>query len=305
MRERVLNGRYRLGDLLGSGGMGEVWRARDEDLHRTVAVKLFDPPPDLAEDDRSDLLARFRQEARAVAALSSPYVVTVHDHGLDEGGLPYLVMELVDGRSIQQLLREHGPQPLDRVLGWAEQICRALETAHAAGLVHRDIKPGNVMVAVGPDGADRVKVLDFGIAKFLEGAEAASRLTRTGQMPMGSFHYMAPEQFRMEEGDGRTDLYALGCVLYELLVGRQPFTGPAAGVMYHHLHDTPLLPSRARSQLTPALDRLILSLMAKNPADRPRDAAAALTEVQALRLGLVPRGASAETAADGSDTRRS
>ncbi|MFC4463997.1 serine/threonine-protein kinase [Streptomyces xiangluensis] len=307
MQGRLLNGRYRLMESIGAGGMGEVWRALDEELGRQVAVKIFAPPVDIDEAERTELLARFRREARAVAALDSPHIVTVFDHGTapvgdsqpGATGVPYLVMQLLTGRSLQQALRAEGRIPLGTALDWAEQICRALEVAHTAGVVHRDIKPANIMV--GPDGT--VQVLDFGVAAYLDGAETASRLTRTGQLPIGSVLYMAPEQFRQESTDGRVDLYALGCVLYELLVSRPPFVGPAAGVMYNHLHDKPLLPSRARAELTDAVDRLILSLMAKEPADRPRDAETARLAVERVRRGLKAGLPSSAAGPSGSEPR--
>lgn len=284
MRGRVLSGRYELGTKLGAGGMGEVWRARDRSLGREVAVKLFSPPADVQPEERTELLGRFRREARAAAALDSPHIATIHDHGTDED-VPYLVMELVEGRSLERVLRDEGRVPVRRALEWAAQICRGLGTAHAAGVVHRDIKPANVIVR--PD--DTAVVLDFGIAKFQEAVEAESKLTRTGHMPLGSVLYMAPERFRMEEGDGREDLYALGCVLYELLIGRPPYVGPAAGVMYNHLNDVPLRPSRARAELSVYVDQLVLDLMAKSPADRPADAETAETRLRELRAATPDR----------------
>ncbi|NGO72472.1 protein kinase domain-containing protein, partial [Streptomyces boncukensis] len=284
---RVLNGRYRLVDKLGTGGMGEVWRARDTDLGRDVALKLFSPPADIAAEERAELLGRFRREARAAAALDSRHIVTVHDHGtcLDDGTddeTPYLVMELVEGRSLEQVLRDEGRVPVRQALDWAEQICHALDIAHRAGVEHRDIKPANVLVRA--DGT--AVVLDFGIAKFQEAVESESKLTRTGHMPLGSVLYMAPERFRMEPSDGRADLYALGCVLYELLIGRPPYVGPAAGVMYNHLNDTPLRPSRARTELSVHVDQLVLDLMAKDADDRPADAAQVATRLAGIREGL-------------------
>ncbi|MFI6091791.1 protein kinase [Streptomyces sp. NPDC051218] len=291
MRGRLLNGRYELLERLGAGGMGEVWRARDESLGREVAVKLFLPggsgggEGDAAELEQ--LLARFRQEARAAASLDSPYIVAVHDHGTDgtessRPPTPYLVMALVQGRSLDRVLRESVRVPVAEALSWAADICRALDTAHAAGVVHRDIKPGNVMIT--QDGS--AKVVDFGIATFMERATGDSRLTRTGQLPFGSVPYLAPERFRQEAGDGRTDLYALGCVLYELLVGRPPFTGTAAGVMYNHVNDAPLRPSRARAEVTAPVERLVLDLLAKDPADRPADAATTLERILAAAESL-------------------
>ncbi|WP_206314733.1 protein kinase domain-containing protein [Streptomyces coryli] len=287
MRGRRLNGRYELLELLGSGGMGEVWRARDHELGREVAVKVLLPErADADPGERAELLARFRREARAAAGLDSPYIVAVHDHGMD-GGSPYLVMALVDGRTLQQVLRERGRVPAGEALGWAADVCRALVAAHAAGVVHRDIKPANVMV---PANGGPAKVVDFGIARFTEARAADARLTQTGQLPFGSVAYLAPERFREEAGDGRADVYALGCVLYELLVGRPPFTGPAAGVMYNHLHDEPLRPSRARRELPVGVDRLVLDLMAKAPVDRPADAAVALGRIEEVAAAALRGG---------------
>ncbi|MFD4480162.1 protein kinase [Streptomyces sp. NPDC058471] len=280
MRGRSLNGRYELLERLGAGGMGEVWRARDRSLGREVAVKVFVPADSAGADELEQLLARFRQEARAAASLDSPYIVAVHDHGTDEN-TPYLVMALVQGRSLDHVLRESVRVPVADALRWAADICRALDAAHSAGIVHRDIKPGNVMIT--PDGT--AKVVDFGIATFLERAAGDSRLTQTGQLPFGSVPYLAPERFRQEAGDGRTDLYALGCVLYELLVGRPPFTGTAVGVMYNHVNDAPLRPSRARAEVTAPVERLVLDLLAKDPADRPADAATTLERILGVAVG--------------------
>ncbi|WP_069884597.1 serine/threonine-protein kinase [Streptomyces luteocolor] len=277
----MLNGRYELLAPIGAGGMGQVWRARDTSLGREVAVKLFVPSTSAGEEEQAQLLARFRQEARAAAGLDSPYIVAVHDHGEDDG-TPYLVMALVQGRSLDQVLRESVRVPVTDALRWAADVCRALEVAHAAGVVHRDIKPGNVMIT----GDGTAKVVDFGIATFMERAAGDSRLTQTGQLPFGSVPYLAPERFRQEPGDGRTDLYALGCVLYELLVGRPPFTGSAAGVMYHHVNDAPLRPSRARAEVPEPVERLVLDLLAKDPADRPASAAVARGRIE----GAMPAG---------------
>ncbi|MFH8488721.1 protein kinase domain-containing protein [Streptomyces longisporoflavus] len=289
MRGRLLNDRYELTERIGAGGMGEVWRARDRSLGREVAIKLLVPSAvadegageSEGEGEQEQLLARFRLEARAAASLDSPYIVAVHDHGTDDG-TPYLVMALVQGRSLDQVLRQDVRVPVADALRWAADICRALAAAHAAGVVHRDIKPGNVMIA--QDGT--AKVVDFGIATFVERVAGDSRLTRTGQLPFGSVPYLAPERFRQEPGDGRTDLYALGCVLYELLVGHPPFTGSAAGVMYNHVNDAPLPPSRARAAVTAPVERIVLDLLAKDPADRPADAGAALERIVAAGRGL-------------------
>ncbi|MFF4353718.1 protein kinase [Streptomyces sp. NPDC001530] len=285
MRGRRLDDRYELIELLGSGGMGEVWRARDEELDREVAVKILLPARGDGSD-RGEALARFRREARVAAALDSPHIVAVHDHGTD-GDSPYLVMALVEGRTLEEILRESGRVPVRDALRWTADVCRGLGAAHAAGVVHRDIKPANIMVT-GEGDASVAKIVDFGIAKFTEFRATDPRLTHTGQLPFGSVQYMAPERFHQRRGDGRTDLYAVGCVLYELLVGRPPFVGDAAGIMYNHLHDEPLRPSRARTELTPAIDRLVLDLMAKDPDDRPADAHAALARIEAAAQPPAP-----------------
>ncbi|GAA5002982.1 protein kinase domain-containing protein [Streptomyces siamensis] len=288
MRGRRLDDRYELIELIGSGGMGEVWRARDEQLDREVAVKILRAAGD-DEAERTERLGRFRREARVAAALDSPHIVTVHDHGTD-GESPYLVMALVEGRTLEQILRDSGRVPVEDALRWTADVCRGLSAAHRAGVVHRDIKPANIMVT-GEGTASTARIVDFGIARFTEFRATDARLTHTGRLPFGSVQYMAPERFRQLRGDGRTDLYAVGCVLFELLVGRPPFVGDAAGIMYNHLHDEPLRPSRARAELGPAVDRLVLDLMAKDPDDRPADADEALARIEAVAQPSAPAAA--------------
>ncbi|GAA3807785.1 hypothetical protein GCM10022403_047400 [Streptomyces coacervatus] len=290
MPERLLDARYRLAGRIGSGGMGEVWRAYDEHLHRDVAVKLLTGVG--AGQDHS-LAARFVREARAAARLSSPYIVTVHELGMaqavGDAEVPYLVMELLNGRSLDRVIREDGPPVLAHTARWAEQLCRALGTAHAADVVHRDMKPANVLVTGGerdaPDNSDdrAVKVLDFGIARILDGAASSATLTATGSI-VGTPAYMSPEQAR---GDGpvdlRTDLYSLGCILYELTTGRPPFEAPAWHVLLlKHMNEPPLPPSRLRPGLPRAWDELILALLSKEPDDRPASA----LEVRGLLAAL-------------------
>jgi serine/threonine protein kinase len=277
MPERLLDGRYRLADRIGSGGMGEVWRAYDEHLHRAVAVKLL---TGLGVGDDESAGARFVREARAAARLSSPYIVTVYELGAarmtGEAEVPYLVMELLHGQPLDRVIRG-GPPALTDTARWADQMCRALGTAHAADVVHRDMKPANVLVT----GADRdtpedrtVKVLDFGIARILDGTVSATTLTATGSI-VGTPAYMSPEQAR---GDGpvdrRTDLYSLGCILYELVTGRPPFEAAVWHVLLRkHMDEPPAPPSRRRPELPNDWDELILALLAKEPGDRPGSAA--------------------------------
>ncbi|GAB2918287.1 serine/threonine-protein kinase [Streptomyces mayteni] len=267
----VLDGRYELLTPLGEGGMGQVWRGRDLRLGREVAVKTV---RDVADPV---LLGRLEREARAAGRLTHPHIVAVHDSNrVDVDGTPavYVVMELLPGRSLAAELAAGRP-PLTRALEWAAQVADALAAVHApeVGIVHRDLKPANVMITHG-----LAKLLDFGIARLSHGV-GDTRLTASGVV-VGSVEYMAPEQcLGSQDLDGRTDLYALGCLLHALLTGRPPFPaslGPVQ-VLFHHVHQPP--PALGMS---PALDGLVWNLLAKNPADRPADAATVRDALRAL-----------------------
>jgi eukaryotic-like serine/threonine-protein kinase len=261
MGARVLGGRYVLGEVLGTGGMATVWRARDEVLGREVAVKVLSPQ--LAAD--AGFVARFEREARHAAALSHPRLVTVFDCGVD-GGTAFIVMELVAGQTLRQVLDEVGALPAGEAVSIAAAVCEGLEVAHAAGLVHRDIKPANIALAGGG-----VKVLDFGIAR----AEGTAGLTRT-QTVLGTAAYLSPEQASGREAGPQSDLYSLGCVLFEMLTGAPPFTGDSAvGLAYRHVHDDPGPPSARRPGLPTQVDWITTRLLAKDPTARPPGAAAA------------------------------
>ena len=257
----MLGGRYALAEVLGAGGMATVWRARDEVLGREVAVKVLSPP--YAADP--GFLARFEREARHAAAVSHPRLVTVFDSGIDRGA-PFLVMELVTGRTLRQVLDEAGPLPAGQAVAVAAAVCEGLEAAHAAGLVHRDIKPANIMLADG-----EVKILDFGIARA--GGTAAG--TAAGTV-LGTAAYLSPEQAAGYPAGPQSDLYSLGCVLFEMLAGSPPFTGESqVAIAYRQVHDDPG-PASARVPGLPArLDQVTARLLAKDPADRPASAAAA------------------------------
>jgi serine/threonine-protein kinase len=257
LQGQLLGGRY----LLGAGGMGQVYRARDRVLERTVAVKVLSP----ATTDDLELVARFGREARAAAALNHPNIVTVFDSGAD-GDLQYLVMEYVEGQSLAGLLRQEGVLEPRRAAEVGRQVCQALAAAHAAGLVHRDITPGNVLV----DPAGLVKVADFGIAKL------AAATTMTGEaMVLGTAAYLAPEQAQGRAVDGRSDLYSLGCVLYALVTGAPPFAGDSpVAVAARHLTEPPIPPSHHDPRVGPELQAVILTALAKAPADRYQSAAA-------------------------------
>ena len=286
MRGTVLDGRYTLTERIGAGGMGVVWRADDGRLDRQVAVKLLSLPPGTAGAERERLLAMFGREARAAAALDSSYIVPVFDHGAD-GEVPYLVMPLLSGRTVRELL-DGGPLPPERVAELAAQVCRALATAHRAGIVHRDIKPANLMLT----DEGMVKVLDFGIAKFLD-ATTGGRVTVTTDSPVGTLPYMAPERFTRGADDGRTDVYALGCTVYEMLTGAPPFDSTSAPALMHcHVYETPEKPSVRRPGLAPEWDELVGRMLAKPVEERPTaEEARALFERLALPAPGLPASA--------------
>lgn len=283
---RLIQSRYRLIDLIGRGGMGEVWRARDESLGRQVAVKCLKPMgPQHDQDFTRILRERFRREARVAAALQHRGVTVVHDFGEHEGVL-YLVMELLDGRNLSQLLEDNKqhPLPVDDVVDIAEQVADALGYTHQQGIVHRDLKPANIMRLA--DGT--VKICDFGIARLGHDISVTSRLTGVG-IAMGTPHYMSPEQISGGQVDHRSDLYSLGCVLYEIATGAPPFDlDDAWGVLVGH-RDTPPEPLRShRAELPGFFDRVVLELLAKAPDQRPVDAGDLRRRIAAGRTGEQP-----------------
>jgi eukaryotic-like serine/threonine-protein kinase len=278
----LVGGRYRLGERLAAGGMGSVYRAVDESLGRQVAVKVL--RRELA--DEPAFLERFRREARAAAALSHPGVAGVYDYG-ELGGEPFIVMELVEGETLAERIAARGRLPFTEAFALGEQVARALAAAHAHRLVHRDVKPGNILIGPG----ERAKVTDFGIAK----AAAAATLTRTG-MVLGSASYVAPEQAKDDDVGPAADQYSLGCVLFEAVCGRTPYTGsnPVAIATQHVSAPVP-----DPRQLQPALPvpaaRLIRRALAKEPADRFASAVAmadALATVVSGRSGAPARQSS-------------
>ena len=271
-------GQYQLGERLGRGGMGEVWRAKHRMLARPAAVKLIRPET-LGRDEatRRAILRRFEREARATAALASVHTVEVFDFGITGDGSFYYVMELLDGIDLETLVQRHGPLPASRCIHLLRQACHSLGEAHGAGLVHRDVKPANIFTCrLGPD-RDFVKVLDFGLVKTDDGVSAdATRLTREG-MAFGTPGYMPPEMAIGAGGsEPRSDLYSLGCVAYWLLTGLPVFEAdtPLATVL-HHVKTPPPRPSERCELAIPAdLEAIVMECLAKDPADRPASAGA-------------------------------
>ena len=251
----VLAGRYAVDELLGRGGMAEVYGATDRVLDRPVAVKVLGSW--LAND--GSFVERFRREALAAARISHPGLVAVYDAG-SEGDLHFIVMELVPGATLAEVVRHEGPFPADRATMVAARVGDALAVAHAAGIVHRDVKPANVMLT--PDG--RVKLMDLGIARGID----EDSITRASSI-LGTAGYISPEQARGEPVDHRSDIYSLGCVLYEMLTGRQPFEAdnPVA-VAYRHVHETPTPPRSLVPSIPPALESVTLRAMEKDPEAR-------------------------------------
>ncbi len=263
--QRILIGRYEVGDLIGRGGMADVYQGRDTRLYRRVAIKLM--RPDLARDPQFQ--SRFRREATSSAALNHPNIVAVFDTGeetFEDGpyqgiSCPFIVMEFVDGKTLQDLLR-HDEVTLEQAIDWTSGVLTALDYSHQQGIVHRDIKPANVMVTT----SGAVKVMDFGIARAL--ADTNATMTQT-QAVVGTTQYLSPEQARGEPVDARSDLYSAGCLLFELLTGRRPFVGDSpTAVAYQHTNETAPDPSTLNPSVSEALDAVVACALAKDREDR-------------------------------------
>ncbi|MFD4502335.1 serine/threonine-protein kinase [Streptomyces sp. NPDC058457] len=253
----LIAGRYRLKTAIGRGAMGEVWRAYDEMLGRPVAVKLL-----IAQNSDPTAAARFRLEAQTAGRLQHPHVVGVVDFGEQEGRL-FLVMELVEGDSLHRVLAQAGSLPAEEVARIAAQAAAGLADAHEQGIVHRDIKPGNLLL----DAVGSVKIGDFGIARFMD--DPGGALTATGQI-VGTSLYIAPERALGKPAGPPSDVYSLGCVLYQLLTGRTPFNADSPiAVLHHHLDTPPVPPRQLGVALPPAFENYLLGLLAKRPEDRP------------------------------------
>ena len=280
---KVLGGRYEVHELIGRGGMAEVYIGRDQRLSRTVAIKVL--RSDLARDPMFQ--TRFRREAQSAAALNHPAIVSVYDTGGDDVvttrgesvHVPYIVMEYVEGHTVRSLLTDGTAVPIDEAGEIVVGVLSALAYSHREGIVHRDIKPGNVMLT--PTG--QVKVMDFGIARAM--ADSAATMTQTHAV-VGTAQYLSPEQARGEVVDARSDIYSTGCLLYELLTGKPPFSGDSAvAVAYQHVREVPKAPSEVASDIPEALDRIVLKSLAKDREERYPDADAMRGDLEAALRG--------------------
>ena len=277
----LIGGRYELGELLGRGGMAEVRKGTDTRLGRVVAVKRL--RTDLASD--ATFQARFRREAQSAASLNHPAIVAVYDTGeepaTDGSGVsqPYIVMEFVAGRTLRDILREGRKILPERALEITSGVLSALDYSHRAGIIHRDIKPGNVMLTPSGD----VKVMDFGIARAI--SDASSTMTQTAAV-VGTAQYLSPEQARGETVDSRSDVYSAGCLLYELLTGRPPFVGDSpVAVAYQHVREPAVPPSDHDTDLPPEIDAIVLKALAKRLEDRYQSAAAMRSDIERYLAG--------------------
>src|SRR5215211_4421040 len=278
----LFDGRYRVIRRLGSGGMANVYLAEDEELGRRVAIKMLDDKH--ANDEQ--FVERFRREAKNAASLSHPNIVSIYDRGEAEGTY-YIAMEFLDGRSLKELIVGRGPAPIKVAIDYAREILAALAAAHKQGIVHRDIKPHNVLI--GAEG--RLKVTDFGIAR-----SGASQMTEVGSI-IGTAQYLSPEQARGAPVDQTSDLYSVGVVLYEMLTGQVPFTGETPlEIAMKHLSEVPRPPSELRPEVPHDLDSIVLRALAKEPAERYQSADEMDADLQRVLEGL-PVDPETETAA--------
>ena len=269
----LLGGRYLVGEMIGTGGMADVYVAQDERLARQVAVKIL--RSDLAKDP--SFVARFRKEAFAAAGLNHPGIVAVYDSGEDPA--PYIVMELISGHTLRELIHRGERIPLDRALEIGEGILAALEYSHERGIVHRDIKPANIMITEMGD----VKVMDFGIARAMD--DFGATLTSTWNI-VGTAQYLSPEQAMGDTADARSDIYSTGCLLFEVLTGRPPFTGDTpVSIAYQHVSGELPKPSSIQPSLPPDIDVLLSVALAKKPQDRYQSAGLMLDDLHRVRTG--------------------
>ena len=267
----LFDGRYRILRKLGSGGMANVYLAEDEDLGRRVAIKILNDR--YANDEL--FIERFRREAKSAAALSHPNIVSIYDRGQAEGTY-YIAMEVIEGRSLKELILTRGPLPIGQAIAYTLEILDALRFAHRHGIIHRDVKPHNILI-----GGERLKVTDFGIARA-----GASQMTEAGSI-MGTAQYLSPEQARGAPVTASSDLYSVGIVLYEMLTGKVPFSGDSAiEIAMKHLNELPKPPSKIRPEIPEDLDHVVLRALAKAPEDRYQTAEEFAEDLHRVEAGL-------------------
>src|SRR5262245_62055889 len=280
---KLLDGKYRLDSYLSRGGMGAVYKATHVMLDKTVVVKLI--KPELVTS--AEVVRRFQREARAASNLNHPNIVAVYDLGQTDDGTLYIAMEYINGPSLKDVIRKTGSLPVPRIKSILGQVAGALALAHGHNIIHRDLKPHNVMLAKGPNGEEIAKLLDFGIAKTFD--ESATQLTQTG-FAIGTPQYMAPEQAAGKEVTAQSDLYSLGVMLYEMLVGEVPFDAPTtAAILIKQLTEDPLPPSRRRpeARVSPTLEAVVMRCLDKEPRRRYETA----DDFAAALLGAAQPGA--------------
>ena len=286
--ERIFGERYEVEAPLGTGGMAEVWKGHDRVLNRTVAIKTL--LPQFARD--ASFVDRFRREAQAAARLNHPGIVSVYDSGTD-GDTPYIVMQYIEGKTLADFLGSGKTLPPMQAATIGQEIAEALAAAHAQGVIHRDIKPANVMITR----EGKVRVMDFGIARLISGPETAPQTSAV----LGTASYLSPEQAQGQSVDARSDIYALGVVLYEMLTGRPPFTGESPmAIAYKQVNATPEAPSSVNSEVPPELDAVVMRALSKNPANRYQTGQEFADDLERVRTGgqvmatpLLPAGGEA------------
>jgi len=280
----VLDANYEILEKLGQGGMGVVYKVKDLTTDKIFAVKVLNEG--LCQDKRN--VERFENEIKASMSLSHPNLVTVYKQGTTTSGAPYLLMDYLEGENLSEFLKREGCIPPERAVDFFHQICEAFNHAHAKGIVHRDIKPGNIIVCKTEGGNDYVKIVDFGIAKILPASgESIKQLTQTGEL-LGSPFYMSPEQCRGEELDARSDIYSLGCVMYEVLSGKPPFEGTnPVKIILQHLNEQPK-PFDSFLSIGPDLEEVVMTCLRKAPADRYQSVYEIMTDLDRIRSGKTP-----------------
>lgn len=272
---KTIDNKYHILSKLGGGGFGAVYRAEHKMMNRTVALKVLHHHL-LDGEARNEFLVRFQREARTSSKIEHPNAVTIHDFGIYEGS-PYLVMQYVEGRTLKQVIADHGALAIDRVVAIVEQVCGAIQEAHDLGIVHRDLKPDNIILTSAKDGTERAIVLDFGIAKIMteDPGSQSMQLTQTGTIT-GTPQYLSPEQAKQGEMDGRSDIYSLGIITYEMLAGQVPFTADSVvAVLMKHMSEVPprFEELGKKVNVKPEVEQIVRSALEKEPSKRPSRAA--------------------------------